>query len=271
MDGYFEIKSGFKMILCLDVGNSHIFGGVFDHHQLLFSFRYPSKEGHTSDKLGIFLKSVIRENRHDPEQIEKIAICSVVPSVDYSITSACFKYFNIEPFFLKAGAKTALKIKLGQPAEIGSDRIANAIAAVNQYPNRNILLIDFGTATTFCAISKNKEYLGGIILTGIGVSMEALHQNAAKLFPVNIIKPENVLGRNTIGNIQSGLYYGHLGAIREITQRVKNEVFTDSADQELVIIGTGGFAHLFEAEQIFTVVASDLVLKGLLLALELNR
>jgi type III pantothenate kinase len=256
------------MILCLDVGNSHIFGGVFQNNQLLFSFRYPSKEGHTSDKLGIFLKNVIRENRYDPDQIEKIAICSVVPTVDYSITSACLKYFSVEPFFLKAGVKTGLKINIAHPAEIGSDRIANAVAACQHFPNQNILLIDFGTATTFCAISKRKEYLGGVILTGLGVSMEALHQNAAKLSPVNIIKPEEVLGLNTVGNIQSGLYYGHLGAIREIKRGIMKEAF---ANQEPVVIGTGGFAYLFEAENIFTAIISDLVLQGLCLTLDLNR
>lgn len=255
------------MILCLDVGNSHIFGGVFEDARLLFSFRYPSKEGHTSDKLGIFLKSVIRENKYDPDQIHRVAICSVVPTVDYSIKSACLKYFDLDPFFLKVGAKTGLKIKVANPAEVGADRIANAIAAIHHYGNRNILLIDFGTATTFCAISSRREYLGGVILTGLGVSMEALHQNAAKLFPVNIIKPESALGRNTIGNIQSGLYYGHLGAIREIKQSITKEVF---AEHEPIVIGTGGFAYLFESENIFTAIVPDLVLKGLRLALELN-
>lgn len=143
------------MILCIDVGNSHIYGGVFDGDEIKLRFRHTSKVS-TSDELGIFLKSVLRENNCSPETIRKIAICSVVPQVDYSLRSACVKYFSIDPFLLQAGVKTGLNIKYRNPVEVGADRIANAIAATHSFPNQNIIVIDFGTATTFCAISHKK-------------------------------------------------------------------------------------------------------------------
>jgi type III pantothenate kinase len=256
------------MMLCLDVGNSHIYGGVFNQKELSFSFRYPSKGVGTSDQFGIFLKNVLRENEIDSNAIRDVAICSVVPSLDYSIRAACIKYFDVNPFLLQAGVKTGLQIKSKNPLEVGSDRIANAIAATNQFPDRNLIVVDLGTATTFCAITSKKEYLGGVIMPGVRISMEALHTNAAKLFPVTIVKPENIVGRTTVQNIQSGLYYGHLGALREIKHAVMRESFTD---QDPLVIGTGGFAQLFEQEKIFTAIIPELVLHGLRIARKLNR
>src|SRR5688572_174328 len=154
------------MLLCLDVGNSHIYGGVFAQEILTLRFRHTSKSS-TSDEFGIFLKSVLRENHCSPNSINQIAICSVVPQLDYSLRSACFKYFSIEPFFLQAGVKTGLNIKYRNPVDVGADRIANAIAATHEFPEKNLIIIDFGTATTFCVINHQKAYLGGAILPGI--------------------------------------------------------------------------------------------------------
>lgn len=169
---------------------------------------------------------------------------------------------------MKAGVKTGLKIKYRDPLEVGADRIANAIAATQQFPNKNIIVVDFGTATTFCVISKNKEYLGGVITAGMKLAMDALQSNTAKLSPVNIIKPKTVTGRSTMESIQSGLYYTQLAALEQICQRITKEHFPDEAP---LIIGTGGFAYLFEEEQIFSMVIPDLVLQGLRLMVELNR
>lgn len=255
------------MLLCLDIGNSHIFGGVFDDNKLLLSFRYPSRETITSDLIGIFLKSVLRENHHDPETISQISICSVVPSLDYSIRAACIKYFKIEPFLLRPGVKTGLKIKFKNPLQVGADRIANAIAAMDQFPNKNVMIVDLGTATTCCAISADREYFGGVIMAGLRISMQALHDNTALLSPVKIAKPKGVIGRTTEDNMQSGLYFGKLGMLKEIISRIKNEVFPDS---EPMIIGTGGFAHLFESENLFHAIISELVLYGLQKAFLMN-
>jgi type III pantothenate kinase len=255
------------MILCLDVGNSQIYGGVFEKDKLLFTFRYATSSANTADQLGIFLKSVMRENDFDVKKIHQIAICSVVPYMDYSLRAACRKYFNIEPFVLQAGVKTGLKIKYRNPVEVGADLIATAIAAVHSNPKKNIIIIDFGTATTLCAITKDKDFLGGVIVPGMRIAMSSLESNTAKLPSVEIIKPESVIGRSTVECIQAGLYYSQLGAVREIVKRITDEMF---AGVKANIIATGGFSHLFAAEKIFSDTVPDLVLQGLRLALAMN-
>ncbi len=256
------------MILCIDVGNSHIHGGVFKKNELLLQFRYPSDENLTSDQLGVFFRQTLRENNVDPAQINHVAICSVVPSMDYSMRSAFIKYFDTEPFLLQPGVKTGLKIKSKNPQEVGSDRIANGIAAIELYPKKNIVVVDFGTATTFDVINSKAEYLGGAILPGLKVSMHALHMNAAKLAPVQLVKPKQAIGQTTISNIQSGLYYGQVGALREFLTRIKQEAF---AQEDFHVIGTGGFAYLFETEALFDTIVADLVLQGLRFTLLKNR
>ncbi len=248
------------MILCLDIGNTHIFGGIYADDKLQLQFRYPSSAPCTSDQLGIFFKTLIRENDLDPSEIKKVVICSVVPSLNYSIRSAFLKYFSIEPFLLQGDSVTDLKIEYKNPHEVGADRISNAIAAIHKYPDKNIIVIDLGTATTFDAITKDKVYLGGIITPGIYISMKALSENTAKLSAVNIVKPKNVIGQTTTANIQAGLYYSHLGAAREIIKRITEKTFKDN---EPIIIGTGGFAYLFEEEKLFTAIVPELVLQGL--------
>jgi len=254
------------MILTLDIGNSQIFGGVFINDELKFKFRKTSKSASSSDEIGVFLRSVLRENDLDPSLVEKIAICTVVPDVVHSIKNACKKYFSMNPFILEPGVKTGLKINYRNPVEVGADRIANAIAATHLYPKKDLMIIDLGTATTFCAITKNKEYLGGSIIAGLRLNMEALETNTAKLPSVEIIAPKDALGRSTVESIQSGLFYGHLGQMKEISNRITKECF----DSKPYIIGTGGFSSLFEKSKVFDEVQPDLVLQGLLLSLKYN-
>ena len=255
------------MILALDVGNSQIYGGLFDKDQMKLSFRRNSKQGSSSDEVGVFLRSVIRENGVDPAKVKHIALCSVVPDVIYSLRGACMKYFNINPFILQAGVKSGLKIKYRNPLEVGADRIANSIAATHLYPDRNLVIVDLGTATTFCAISKDKDYLGGSIVAGMKISMQSLESQTAKLPSVEIVTSHEALGRSTIESLQSGLFFGHLGSIKEICERISKECFQG---EKPLIIGTGGFAYLFEKEKIFDVILPDLVLKGVLIALKMN-
>lgn len=256
------------MILALDIGNTQIYAGLFSKDlRMLISFRKTSKTGSSSDEVGIFLRSAIRENGYSPEDVEQIAICTVVPDVLYSIRGACKKYFGLNPFVLQAGVKTGLKIKYRNPLEVGADRIANSIACTNLFPSKNLIIVDLGTATTFCAVSKDKEYLGGVIIAGLRISMEALEQQTAKLPAVEITAMNETLGRSTVESIQSGLYFGHIGQIKEISKRLQNECFTD---ESAIIIGTGGFSHLFEQEKIFDRIIPDLVLQGLLQALLIN-
>jgi type III pantothenate kinase len=253
--------------LCLDIGNSQLFGGVFAGEQLRVTFRKTSKAGSSSDEIGLFLRSVLRENDIDPGSIERVAMCSVVPEVDHSIRNACLKYFRRAPFVLQAGVKTGLKVRYKNPLEVGADRIANAIAASHRFAGRNLIVLDFGTATTLCAISKNQEYLGGVILAGVRVQMEALVERTSKLPAVEIRVAENVVGRSTSESIQSGLFHGSVGAIREVVAGATRECFDG---ERPLVIGTGGFATLFEKAQIFDQECPDLVLQGLKRALDLN-
>lgn len=255
------------MILALDVGNSQIFGGVFDGDKLLAQFRQTSKSGASSDEMGVFLRSVLRENDIDPTQIKKIAVCSVVPDIVHSIRNCCKKYFQINPFILQSGVKTGLKIKYRNPVEVGADRIANAIGALHLYPGKNLIICDFGTATTYCAVSADKDYYGGLIVPGMRISMEALEAKTAKLPTVEIIAAKEIVGRSTVESIQSGLYFGNLAMIKEISSRIKKEYFDG---KNTIVIGTGGFSRLFENEKAFDIIAPDLVLAGLKLALQMN-
>jgi type III pantothenate kinase len=248
------------MLLCLDVGNSHVYGGVFLGQSLLLQFRYPSGGACTSDQLGVFFRSVLRENNFAYQEITQVAICSVVPSLDYSLRASSIKYFNIEPEFLHHSNCQDLTIDCNYANELGADRLANIIAAINLFPRQNLIVVDLGTATTFEIISKTAQYEGGVIMAGLNLQMKTLHQNTAKLPPVNIIKPHTIIGQNTISHIQAGLYYGHLGAIRAIIDAIAEQNFSQ---KPAIVIGTGGFASLFEQEKIFQVVIPELVLQGL--------
>lgn len=256
------------MILALDVGNSQIFGGIFSGDELFRTFRMSSGQAATSDEYGLFLRQVLRENQIAPSDVEEIAICSVVPDKIHSLRNACRKYFDMEPFILQAGVKTGLKIKYHNPLEVGSDRIADAIAATHLYPNENLMVIDFGTATTIEVVTAEREFLGGAILPGIRISMETLEQRTSRLPSVEIVKGDHVVGRSTTESIQSGLYYGHYGAIKEILAQTTKQVF---GGQRPKVIGTGGFASLFADTDLFDEEIPDLVLKGLYLAKKMNE
>lgn len=256
------------MMLCLDIGNSQIYGGVFDEDRLVLQFRRSSKGTFSSDEIGTFLRAVLRENGIEPSHVGKISACTVVPDMLHSIRNACLKYFKIAPFVLQAGVRTGLNIKYRNPLELGADRIANAIAATTIYPNQNLILVDMGTATTFCAVSAKREFWGGSIIPGVRIAMTSLESNTAKLPNVEIIPRGEVLGRSTVEGIQSGLYYGTLGAIKEIVSRTKLEAFPND---EALVIGTGGFASLFKGRETFDVEIPDLILKGLFIAYKMNQ
>ena len=265
------------MILCLDVGNTTIHGAVYtswdfkpqdDRPAAIVQFRRTSDSRVSSDEIGLFLRMALTENGVKPAEIRHIAVSSVVPDMVHSMRGACQKYFGVTPFLLQAGVKTGLKVRTQNPTEVGADRIANAIATTALFPRQNRIVVDFGTATTFCAISSENEYLGGSIIPGLRISMEALEQRTAKLPSVEIVLPSKVLGKTTVESIQSGLYFSHVGAVREITKRIQEECFRSSP---CLLIGTGGFAQLIGRSVEFDAVISDLVHLGLLKALALNQ
>lgn len=256
------------MLLTLDVGNSQIHGGVFDGDTLRVQFRKTTHPIGSSDETGVFLRAVLRENQLDPAAVKRVAICSVVPPVAYPLRAACVKYFNCEPFLLQAGVKTGLKIKYRNPAEVGADRVANAIAATQRRPGANCLVVDCGTATTFDVVTAGGDYLGGAILPGLGISAEMLSSRTARLPSVEISRPEGALGRSTVESIQAGLYHGHVGAIRNLLSVLTIEAFNGERPH---VIGTGGFARMFENEGLFEEIVPELVLFGLRHAELLNR
>ena len=256
------------MLLALDVGNSQIHGGVFEGDALRVQFRKTTHPIGSSDEFGVFLRTVLRENFLDPAAIERVAICSVVPPVAYPLRAACVKYFDCEPFVLQAGVKTGLKIKYRNPAEVGADRVACAIGAAQRRPGQDLLVVDCGTATTIEVVTAAGDYLGGAILPGIGISAEMLSSRTAKLPQVEIARPDSVLGRSSTESILSGLYHGHVGAIRNVVTLLVKECFGGERPR---VVGTGGFARMFADEQLFDEVVPELVLFGLKRADELNR
>ena len=255
------------MILALDVGNSQIYCGVFKNGELITQFRHGSSARSSSDEIGIFLRGALRENSVNPEDIKVIAISSVVPELNYSLRACSQKYFDIEPLLMRPGVKTGLKIGYKDPKEVGSDRIADAMGAVKLFPDRNLIVVDFGTATTVCAIAKDATFLGGNIMPGVRLAMETLEAKTAKLPSVEIKPAKSAIGRTTVESIQSGLYWSNVGMVRELASRITEEAFQDEAP---LLIATGGFAHLFDREALFDHVVSDLILTGLLEALRLN-
>jgi type III pantothenate kinase len=252
----------------LDVGNSQIFCGVYDGEDLKTTFRRTSSIRASSDEFGTFFRATLRENGIDPEQIEMAAICSVAPDAVHSLRNCFRKYFRFEPFVLQPGAKTGLKIRYRNPLEVGADKIANAIGAMSRFPGRNLLIIDFGTATTLCAVTKDKEYLGGIITPGIQISMAALESHTARLPVVEIVRPSEVLGRSIVESIQSGLYFGTLATVRSLAAAVTKEHFSKA---QPFVVGTGGFGRLFAAEHLFDEFVPELALMGLRRALQLSQ
>ena len=255
------------MLLCLDVGNSQIYGGLFEDGLLRVQFRRTSQQRSSSDELGVFFRSVLRENNVNPDEISRVAICCVVPDLLYSLRACCQKYFGLDPLVLRPGIRTGLKIAYRDPKEVGADRIADAVGAVTMFPDRNLIVADFGTATTICAITRDKEFLGGNIIPGVRLSMEALEERTAQLPAVEILPPRTALGRSTVESIQSGLYWSNVGMVRELIGRITAEEFSDEAP---VVIGTGGFAQLFNREELFDHVVPDLILAGLQEIVRLN-
>lgn len=246
------------MHLCIDVGNSQMHGAVYDGDRFVTQFRKESSRA-SRDEIGLFLVSVLRERGLEPTKIQRIGISCVVPDEMHSLRNACRIYFQLEPLFLEAGVKTRLKIKTRNPLEVGADRIANAIAASEMYPDRNTLVVDFGTAITIDAVTARREYLGGSICAGLGLAMEALGSKTAKLPFVEITQPKDALGRSTIEAIQGGLYFGYLGMIKELVSRIRQQAF---GDERCLVVATGGFSQLYRDSGLFDEIVPDLVLRG---------
>ncbi len=236
------VNRGEKMFLAIDVGNTHIMLGVYRDNEIIVYWRLPTREDSTEDELGMIVKNLLHNSHIGIKDIDAIAISTVVPPLMYSLQRMSTKYFEVDPMVIGPGIKTGLNIVTDNPREVGADRIVNAVAAYNLYGGP-LIIVDFGTATTFCAVSESGDYLGGVIAPGIGISLEALFERAAKLPRVEIIRPGRVIGKDTIASMQSGIVFGFVGQVDGIVRRMWKEFNSDP-----LVIATGGFASLIARE-----------------------
>lgn len=255
------------MILAVDVGNTNIALGVYEVKNLLAHWRMATDKEKSSDEFGMFFVNLLKHENLDISKIEAVIISSVVPPIMYSLEHAVRKYFKVEPMVVGPGIKTGINIKYENPREVGADRIVNAVAAYEIYGGP-LIIVDFGTATTFCAISSKGEYLGGVICPGIKISAEALFQRAAKLPRIELVKPENVIGRNTVSSMQSGIVFGYVGQVDYIVRRIKKEM----KEENIKVIATGGLARLIATEsETVEEINGLLTLEGLRIIYEKNK
>lgn len=253
------------MILALDIGNTHTVCGIFNGREELASWRLATDRQRTGDEYGLAIKGLLADKSIAASSIDGVIISSVVPPVTGLFAEMSRDYFHCDPLIVGPGIKTGLQIRAENPREVGADRVVNAVAALHLY-GAPLIILDFGTATTFCAINSAGEYLGGVIAPGIGISAEALFLRAAKLPRVELEKPKNVIGRNTVQSIQSGLVYGYLGLVEGILTRMIREM-----DGKPQVIATGGLSGLFSREsEMIGIVNPDLTLEGLRLIYEMN-
>lgn len=250
------------MVLLVDVGNTNIVLGVHDGDNYITSWRISTDAKKTSDEYGIQVMQLFAQSKLKTECIEGIIISSVVPNIMHSLENMLKKCFKIQPIIVGPGVKTGINIKYDNPKEVGADRIVNAVAAFTIY-SRPLIIIDFGTATTFCAVNKDGDYIGGSIVPGIKIASDALFERAAKLPRVELEVPKTIICKNTITSMQAGILYGYIGQVEYIVQKMKKEMMR-SNDQEPHVVATGGLANLIAKEtDVIDVVDPDLTLEGL--------
>jgi type III pantothenate kinase len=260
------------MLLTLDVGNSNTVLGLYrlNSEELVTSWRISTLRAQTIDEYGVLLLNLFSMRKIEATEVSSIIISSVVPPLDSTLRQVCERYFNLKAMFVEPGIKTGMPILVDNPAELGADRLVNCVAAFARYGGPCIV-VDFGTATTFDVISAKGEYTGGVIAPGLAISAEALFSRAAKLSRVDVKKPAKVVGTNTVAHIQSGLYYGYIGLVDGILERILNETRHPDTPAPK-IVATGGLARLVVDDSRFIDTIDDmLTLDGLRLIYERNR
>lgn len=254
------------MFLAIDLGNTNIVIGVFQGERLKANWCVSTEKGKTVDEYGVLLKNLLYSKGINDREIKKIAISCVVPSLIISFKKIAEKYFAVKPLIVNSEIKVGISIKCAHPEEIGADRLVNAVAAYNIY-KKAVVVVDFGTATTFDVISEEGEYLGGVIAPGIKISAEALFEKAAKLFPVGLVKPKKVVGKNTVNSVQSGIIYGVIGQVEGIIARIREEL-----NKDFMVVATGGLAELIAREtKVIDKIDPFLTLKGLRIIYKQNE
>ncbi len=248
------------MLLAVDVGNTDVTFGVFQGEELITRFRFTVKVPRTSDEYGELLCSILEQKNFSPEQIDEVIIASVVPQMMYSFTSAIIKYLKCQPVVVGAGTKTGIRINTVNPKEIGPDRIVDAVSAYVQYGGP-VVVVDFGTATTYDLVTADGTFQGGVISPGIRISANALWNNTANLPEIEIKCPGNLIAKETISSMQAGLFYGTIGQSEYIIRKLKEEAGLPGA----TVVATGGLGKIIsENTDEIDVYDADLTLKGLL-------
>ena len=260
------------MLLAFDVGNTNIVLGVFKDGELIENWRMETDNKRSADEYGMVIKQLFEYSDLSFDDVEDVIISTVVPSILFTLQHLSQKYFNKKAIIIEPGIKTGLLIKYDNPKQVGADRIVNAVAAHAKYDGP-LIVIDFGTATTFCAITEKAEYLGGTIAPGLKISSEALFSMTAQLPKVELEEPGKVICKNTIRSMQSGLVYGHMGMIQFIVDRMKKELSEiTGSDKPPKVIATGGMASMIaEGVECIDEVDKMLTLEGLKLIYEKNR
>lgn len=246
------------MLLVIDIGNTNMEFGIFSNDTLIASFRLKTNRDITSDEIGLFCTQFFNVHNLDRMAVKDVVIASVVPQVVYSMTNAVFKYFSKQPLIAGDNLPIPIENQYENPKEVGVDRLIAAIAAYEKYGGP-LIVVDFGTATTFDAVSKRGEYMGGAIYPGIKISMDALFSNTAKLPRVELIKPKKIIGTNTVESMQSGILYGYAGAVANIVNLFRGEIGGNPR-----VVATGGLARLINTHgNLFAEIDSALTLHGL--------
>lgn len=247
------------MLFVIDVGNTNTVMGLYDGDTLVQSFRMSTDKNRSSDEIGLFFMQILMTLGLTIKDIDDVIIASVVPPLMHSLENAVKKYLHITPYVVSSKTPLGMKILIDNPKELGTDRLVNAFAAAYLYGGP-IIIIDLGTATTFCAVNENGDYLGGAIYPGIKISIDALVEKTAKLPRVEITEPSNVIGKNTISSMQSGIYYGYAGMIDYVVEKFKEELNAPDAK----VVATGGLAKLISGEsKSIEIINRDLTLTGL--------
>ena len=251
----------------MDVGNTNITVGVFEGKDLRATIRLTTKTVSTSDEYGVQLRTTIREKFHREVLIDGCIISSVVPNTMHSLSSSIIKYFDIRPLIVGPGLKTGIRIRIDNPKELGADKITDAVAAHELYGG-NLIVVDFGTATTYDLVYADGTFFTGVIQPGIGISARALTERAAKLPDIELRKPSTIISKNTVEAMQAGVIYGYIGSARYIIQKLKDE----SGLSDIRVVATGGLGKLI-ADELPEIDIYDemLTLKGLQILYDKNR